>query len=258
MRVSWRRRWRYRTDPSSPGRGRRRRRARRSPRGCPWWRRGTCRWLAASSTSPQTPHSASECISLGWSKRSINHTTCTFIHLNVDNFAFQFVNCFYDQFIFYEGWPSRQTGIKLTFLREWSWSWEGVQLFTISASVHVQGILLIYLNSWEVSPLVLGKLGSGVHLLGGRTFTCCKHFNCHVVYKNIYQTVNRLRSILSSCRPVILSPWHHDIMSTSYHPQFSTLLHNILTNNIRTSRSASQTIIHILSTLSTSSVTCNM
>ena len=24
------------------------------------------------------------------------------IHLNVDNFAFQFVNCFYDQFIFYE------------------------------------------------------------------------------------------------------------------------------------------------------------
>ena len=59
------------------------------------------------------------------------------IHLKVDNFAFQFVNCFYDQFIFYEGWPSRQTEIKSMFLREWSWSRKGVQLFTISASVHV-------------------------------------------------------------------------------------------------------------------------
>ena len=90
-----------------------------------------------------------------------------------------------------------------------------------------------YLNSWEVSPLVLGKLGSGVHLLGGRTFTCCKHFNCHVVYKNIYQTVNRLRSILSSCRPVILSSCHHDIM-TSCQPHITLNFQHYYTTYLQT------------------------
>ena len=45
--------------------------------------------------------------------------------------------------------------------------------------------------------------------------------------------------ILSSCHPVIMSSCHHHITLL-----YSTLLDNILTNNIRTSRSALQAMIH--------------
>ena len=65
----------------------------------------------------------------------------------------------------------------------------------------------------------------------------CFYFSCFIIYavlKNeIYHTVNRLRSFLSSC--------HHAIMSLILHFQRFHELNNWLTNNIRTFRSALRT-----------------